>query len=62
MTVSQRENAIIAMNAGGFFDPDWNSNGALPHGVVFSNGQIVSEYAQAGVGGGFIGFTNEIGS
>ena len=59
LTVSERENSIIAMNAGGFYDPDWNSNGAIPHGVVFSNGEIVSEYAQAGVGGGFIGFTKE---
>lgn len=59
LTVSERENAIIAMNAGGFYDPDWNSNGALPHGVVFSNGKVVSEFQQANVGGGFIGFTNE---
>lgn len=59
LTVSERENAIIAMNAGGYYDPDWNGNGALPHGVVFSNGEIVSEFVQANVGGGFIGFTNE---
>ena len=59
LTVSERENAIIAMNAGGFFDPNWDSNGALPHGVVFSNGKIVSEFVQANVGGGFIGFTKE---
>ena len=59
LTVSKRENAIVAMNAGGFYDPDWNSNGALPHGIVFSNGEIVSEYVQANVGGGFIGFTKD---
>ena len=59
LTVSQRENAIIAMNAGGFYDPDWNSNGALPHGTVFSNGKVVSDYIDAAMGGGFIGFTNE---
>ena len=59
LTVSKRENAIIAMNAGGFYDPDWNSNGALPHGTVISNGQIVSDYQDANVGGGFIGFTEE---
>ena len=59
LTVSEREGAIIAMKAGGFYDPDWNGNGALPHGVVFSNGEIVSEFAQANVGGGFIGFTKE---
>lgn len=59
LTVSKRENAIIAMNAGGFFDPDWNSNGAQPHGVVISNGEVVSEYKGAGMSGGFIGFTKD---
>ncbi len=59
LTVSKRENAIIAMNAGGFYDPDWNSNGALPHGTVISNGQVVSDYIDANVGGGFIGFTKD---
>ena len=59
LTVSKRENAIIAMNAGGFYDPDWNSNGALPHGTVISNGKVVSDYDDANMGGGFIGFTNE---
>lgn len=59
LTVSKRENAIIAMNAGGFYDPDWNSNGALPHGTVISNGKVVSDYADAAMGGGFICFTNE---
>lgn len=59
LTVAQREGAIIAMNAGGFYDPDWNSNGALPHGTVISNGKVVSDYADAAMGGGFIGFTNE---
>lgn len=59
LTVSKRENAIIAMNAGGFYDPDWNSNGALPHGTVISNGKVVSDYEDARMGGGFICFTNE---
>lgn len=59
LTVSKRNNAIIAMNAGGFYDPDWNSNGALPHGTVISGGKIVSDYEDARVGGGFIGFNNE---
>ena len=59
LTVSKRENAIIAMNAGGFYDPDWNSNGALPHGTVISNGKVVSDYRDANMGGGFIGFNND---
>lgn len=58
LTVSKREGAIVAMNAGGFYDPDWNSNGALPHGTVISKGKVVSDYEDARVGGGFIGFDN----
>ena len=57
--VAKRENAIIAMNAGGFYDPDWNSNGALPHGTVIQNGKIVSDFQDANMGGGFIGFTKD---
>ena len=59
LTVSKRENAIIAMNAGGFYDPDWNSNGAVPHGTVIKDGRVVSDYVDANVGGGFIGFTKD---
>ncbi len=59
LTVSKREKAIIAMNGGGFYDPDWNSNGALPHGTVISNGKVVSDYDDARMGGGFIGFNKE---
>ena len=58
-TVAKDNNAIIAMNAGGFYDPDWNSNGALPHGTVISNGKVISDYDDAKMGGGFIGFTKE---
>lgn len=52
-------NAVIAMNASGFYDPDWNSNGSTPHGTVIKNGKVVWDYEDARVGGGFIGFTNE---
>ena len=58
-TIAKRENAIIAINAGGFYDPDWNSNGALPHGTVIQNGKIVSDFEDAAMGGGFVGFTND---
>ena len=57
LTVSERENAIIAMNASGFWDPNWDSNGALPHGTVIKDGKIVSDFKDAGWAGGFIGFT-----
>lgn len=58
-TVAKDNNAIIAMNAGGFYDPDWNSNGALPHGTVISKGKVVSDFMDANMGGGFIGFNKE---
>lgn len=58
LTVSERENAIVAMNASGFYDPTWNGNGAIPHGAVISNGVVVSEFTDIGYGG-FIGFDRE---
>lgn len=57
--MAKDNNAVIAINASGFYDPDWNSNGSTPHGTVIQNGKIVWDYADANVGGGFIGFTNE---
>ena len=57
--VAERENAIIAMNAGGFYDPDWNSNGALPHGTVIQDGKVVSDYKDANMAGGMVGFTRD---
>lgn len=58
-TVAKNTNAKIAINAGGFYDPDWNSNGALPHGMVISNGKLLSDYNKANVGGGVVGFTKD---
>lgn len=58
-TVAKRSGAVIAINAGGFYDPDWNSNGAFPHGVVIQNGKVVSEYDRANVGGGIVGFSKD---
>lgn len=56
LTVSKNNNSIVSINAGGFYDPDWSSNGRLPHGTVISNGVVVSDYDDSDVGGGFIGF------
>ncbi len=58
-TVSKNNNAVIAINAGGFYDPDWNSNGGVPHGVVISNGKLIGDYKKANVGGGIVGFDKE---
>ena len=58
-TVAKNEDAVIAINAGGFYDPDWNSNGGVPHGVVISNGKLIGDYRKANVGGGIVGFDKD---
>ncbi len=58
-TMAQKNNALIAMNGGGFFDPTWNGNGGIPHGTVIKDGRIIYDYVDAQVGGGFIGFDKD---
>ncbi len=59
LTVAKKNEAIIAMNGGGFYDPDWNSNGAIPHGTVIKDGKLVGDYSDAFASGGIIGFNKE---
>lgn len=58
-TISRNNNALVAINAGGFFDPNWNSNGGIPHGDVFIDGKLDSTYKRGEFGGGLIGFTKD---
>ena len=58
-TVSKDNKAKVIINASGFYDPNWNSDGAIPHGIVVKNKKIISEYEKADVGGGLIGFDEE---
>lgn len=57
-TMAKNNNAVVAMNASGFVDPNYNSNGGIPHGIVIKNGKIVSNKARYS-NGGLIGFNNE---
>ena len=57
--IAARYGAKLAINAGGFYDPNWNSSGGVPHGVVISQGKLVANNIRAGVGGGIIGFNSE---
>lgn len=57
--MSKDSNALVAMNAGGFYDPDWQSNGGIPHGTVIQNGIVKSEYTRGIDSGGMIGFTKD---
>ena len=57
-TMAKNNNAVVAMNASGFVDPGYNSNGGNPHGIVIKDGKIVSNQARYG-SGGLIGFNKE---
>ena len=59
VSMAKRTESVVAMNASGFIDPNYNSNGGRPYGVVIKNGKIVSNLERANVGGGLIGFTND---
>ena len=58
-TMAKDNNAAVAMNASGFIDPNYNSNGGKPYGPVIKNGKLVSNNQSAGVGGGIIGFNKD---
>lgn len=58
-TIAKKNNAVVAMNASGFFDPGYVGNGGKPHGTVIKNGKLVSNLAGPNAGGGIIGFTKE---
>lgn len=57
--ISQDNNAVIATNAGGFYDPNWNSLGGVPHGVVIQDGKLIANNKRAVGVGGIIGFNKE---
>lgn len=57
--IAKNNNAIVAMNASGFIDPEYNSNGGVPHGIVIKDGKIISNEAKSNNSGGIIGFTND---
>jgi len=58
-TMAKNNNAAVAMNASGFIDPNYNSNGGIPHGLVIKDGKLVSNEQSAGRNGGLIGFDKD---
>lgn len=57
--MAKSNNALVAMNGGGFYDPTWAGNGGIAHGTIIKNGKIMWDFDDAQVGGGFIGITKE---
>lgn len=58
-TISKNNKALVAINASGFVDPNYSSNGSTPHGVVIKDSQIVSNNQSLQMSGGIIGFNKE---
>ena len=56
--MAKDNDAVIAINGGGFEDPNFNSNGANPLGITFSGGKLITSKTWNG-SGGLIGFTEE---
>lgn len=57
-TMAKREGAVLAINGGGFDDPNYSSNGGTPTGITFSRGKLITNKNNAG-SGGLIGFTDD---
>ena len=57
--IASNYGAVLAINGGGFYDPDWNSTGGVPFGVTISEGRLIANNVKAGVGGGIIGFNKD---
>lgn len=56
-TMAKANKAVVAINGGGFEDPNYSSNGAKPLGVTLSKGKVLTTTYYAGAGG-IIGFDN----
>lgn len=56
--IAKDNDALIAINGGGFEDINSKSNGANPLGITFSDGKLITSKTYNGQGG-LIGFTNE---
>ena len=56
--MAKDNDALIAINGGGFEDPNYLGNGAIPLGITFSNGKLITSETYKGQGG-LIGFTQD---
>ena len=56
--ISKQNNAVIAINGGGFLDENSQGNGSTPLGIVMAEGKLVANNGNT-VGGGLIGFDKD---
>ena len=58
-TMAKKNNALVAMNASGFFDQERKGNGGYPHGIVIKDGKLIANNAKSIFSGGLIGFDQQ---
>lgn len=44
-TIAQKNDAVLAVNASGFYDPEGHGNGGVVHGLVIKDGKTYSDFA-----------------
>ena len=57
--MAREQDAVLAINGGGFYDPNYSSNGANPLGVTIADGRIITDNQYDSMNGGIIGFDLE---
>ncbi len=57
--MAEENNAIVAINGGGFDDPNHNSSGGTPLGTTIVEGKVLTDYNYLNSTGGIIGFTED---
>lgn len=57
--MAKENDAIVAINGGGFIDINGESNGGEPRGIIIEDGKIIQSSRNRDKAGGVIGFTND---
>ena len=58
--MAEQRNALLGINAAGFYDPGANSKGSMPGGLTIAGGKVITDNGFHGYsGGGLIGFNNK---
>ena len=57
LDLAKQSNALVAMNAGGFYDPTWNTNGGVPHGPLIHDGKLLTDFRRGLNTGGMVALT-----
>ena len=57
--MAEENDALVAINGGGFVDIDGESNGGQPRGVVIKDNKIIQSSRNRDKAGGIIGITND---